>query len=547
MYTILIVDDEKYILMGLEHGIAWEKLGIGRVFTADSAARAKEIMEKQHIDIILCDIEMPGESGLKLAEYAKGRDERIRCIFLTAYSDFSYAQEAVRLGCMDYILKPYADEAVIGALEKAIGEIEAENRISENLAAYRKYHDIYMKEIRNIVNGLWREFVTGTGGTDEFLSRLYLSDIQIGDDTQFLMVLLSVDFWYGQVDEKTKRVLRFGIENIAQELFMESGSVNIFTDSYMNQVAVLYGEQALDREKVKALCKQLITCVNSTIECDISCYLGTVCDINGLQQSYTGLYASVKNNLTLTNSIIENDEEQQKVNIAAYDFTAWSALIRQKKQEEVKKKLEQLFEELSAARLDYRYLHMYISGFSYIMYQLVNEQMIPKEGIPKMEELLVDGEKINNLLRLRQWTELVLDTYFSYYNDTKIISVAVEETKKYIEENYRSKLTRDDMAKNACLNADYLSRIFHREMGMSISDYITKLRIDAAKDMLINTKCTITQIAELCGYYNFSYFTKIFKKAVGVSPAEFRKGGLAAGSKAEGGPGGFLIPNDPKQ
>ena len=53
-------------------------------------------MSRQHIDIMLCDIEMPGESGLRLVEYAKSRDERIRCIFLTAYSDFSYAQEAVR-------------------------------------------------------------------------------------------------------------------------------------------------------------------------------------------------------------------------------------------------------------------------------------------------------------------------------------------------------------------------------------------------------------------------------------------------------------------
>ena len=69
---------------------------------------------------------------------------------------------------------------------------------------------------------------------------------------------------------------------------------------------------------------------------------------------------------------------------------------------------------------------------------------------------------------------------------------------------------------------------------MSISDYITKRRIDAAKDMLANTKCTITQIAELCGYYNFSYFTKIFKKATGISPVEFRKNSLAATDKAGG-------------
>ena len=157
------------------------------------------------------------------------------------------------------------------------------------------------------------------------------------------------------------------------------------------------------------------------------------------------------------------------------------------------------------------------------MYQLLSENNITDEGMEKITKALKHGNEIKNLIHLKQWTNNIINTYFEYCDNTQFISLAVERTLKYISENFTEKLSREDMAKNVCLNADYLSRIFRKEAGMSISDYIIKLRMDMAKDLLLNTNLSVTQVSEECGYFNFSYFAKIFKKSFGLSPIEYRK------------------------
>ena len=516
MFNILIVDDEKYIVMGLERNIDWASIGVGEVYTAVSVANAKEILTERQIDVILSDIEMPGENGLELVEFARNYDKNIKCIFLTAHSKFTYAKEAMQLGCADYILKPYDNNAVLQAVKKALDEIKKEDNIRRSMESYEKYKDIY-------ISGLWQRFVTGSSSYDaeSFIERMNASDISIGYDTVFLPILFSVDMWHGEVDAKTEQVLLYGIKNIIEELFEPLADVFVFTDGDANQTAILCGSDKIDEEVVWETCNKIITYANEIIECDISCYINTSVGIAELQQAYVILSENAKNNLSVTNTVIKSISEDNRVNISAYEFNSWEILLKQKKRKELYEKIETLFAGISGENPDYGYLHMYISGFSYVVYRLINEYM-PGEA-EEIEELLLNTGNIKNLSKLKEWTYKITEAYFNSYDDTKAVSAAVEETKKYIEKHFSEKLMRDDMAKNVYLNADYLSRIFHKEMGMSISDYIIKVRMEYAKESLANTKYSITHISEMCGYYNFSYFTKIFKKFFGVSPAEYRK------------------------
>lgn len=516
MFSILIVDDEKYIVMGLENNIDWGSIGVSEVYTAVSVASAKKILTEQRIDVILSDIEMPGGNGLELVEFAKDYDKRIKCIFLTAHSKFTYAKEAMQLGCTDYILKPYDNNSVLQTVKKALDEINKENKIRKSMESYEKYRDIY-------ISGLWQGFVTGNSSydADSFIERMNASDISIDYDTVFLPILFSVDLWYGEVNAKTEQILLYGIKNIIEELLEQIADVFVFTDENYNQTAILCSKDKIDEENVWKICDKIITYANETIECDVSCYINSAVGITELQQSYLILSENAKNNLSVTNTVIKNVSPNNRVNISAYEFNSWEILLKQKKRKELYEKIEKLFADISEENPDYGYLHMYISGFSYIVYSLINEYM--SDEAKEIEEILLNAGNIKNLSKLKEWTYKITEAYFNSYNDKKEVSAAVEETKKYIEEHFSEKLMRDDMAKNVCLNADYLSRIFHREMGMSISDYIIKVRMEYAKENLKNTKYSITCISEMCGYYNFSYFTKIFKKVYGVSPAEYRK------------------------
>lgn len=131
--NILIVDDQIYVVAGIEKEVRWEKLDIQEVFTAYSAQEAKAVFGQHRIDIMLCDIEMPGENGLNLFAWVNEQGFDTACIFLTAHADFGYAQTALRLGSFDYILQPARYEEI----EESI------LRVKEQICEKRKDRNLY--------------------------------------------------------------------------------------------------------------------------------------------------------------------------------------------------------------------------------------------------------------------------------------------------------------------------------------------------------------------------------------------------------------------
>lgn len=129
--TVLLVDDQISILSGLISGIDWNALGVDAVRTAGNAAQAKKILGQEQVDVLLCDIEMPGENGLSLLRWARSKGMDLVCVFLTSHADFLYAKEAIQLGCFDYILQPARYEDIQGAVKKALNRVQADRKDKE--------------------------------------------------------------------------------------------------------------------------------------------------------------------------------------------------------------------------------------------------------------------------------------------------------------------------------------------------------------------------------------------------------------------------------
>ena len=110
---LLIVDDQPGVTEGLCHGVNWAQLGFSQVQAVNSVRDARAAMLNTVPDVMLCDIEMPEETGLELFKWVKKQGFATRCIFLTAHAKFSYAQEAMHLGAFDYIIQPapYSESA----------------------------------------------------------------------------------------------------------------------------------------------------------------------------------------------------------------------------------------------------------------------------------------------------------------------------------------------------------------------------------------------------------------------------------------------------
>lgn len=123
-YEILLVDDEALALAGMETGVRWEALGVTKLYKADSMKNAVRILERHSVDMMISDIEMPGGSGLELIRWTREHYPEVISIFYTCHADFSYCQDAIRLGAADYVLKPIPYGELEEIVRKGLRSVE---------------------------------------------------------------------------------------------------------------------------------------------------------------------------------------------------------------------------------------------------------------------------------------------------------------------------------------------------------------------------------------------------------------------------------------
>lgn len=145
---LLIVDDEYFARQGIMDGVNWEVLQFEEVLQAGSYGEAVECFQrqatgKQRIDILLCDIEMPDESGLELIEWVNEHSPETECIILSCHDEFDFARQAVRLKCLDYILKPVRYDFLTEVLARTMKTVEENHRQS----TLENYGKIYVENI----------------------------------------------------------------------------------------------------------------------------------------------------------------------------------------------------------------------------------------------------------------------------------------------------------------------------------------------------------------------------------------------------------------
>ena len=139
MRTVLVVDDEVVAVRAIKRRVDWASLGIGRVLEANSMKQAMSVFESEAVDVLLCDIEMPEGTGLELFEWVKGYFPYVECIYVTCHPDFEYIRKAMRLGSLDYILKPIDYEELEEVMKKAIARSDA------NAIAKKHVHEKALK------------------------------------------------------------------------------------------------------------------------------------------------------------------------------------------------------------------------------------------------------------------------------------------------------------------------------------------------------------------------------------------------------------------
>lgn len=184
MYNVLIVDDEQYALDGMMGSVHWEQLGFNSPFTALGVASAKQVLTENIIDIMLCDIEMPGESGLNLLKWIQENQLATVCILVTCHEEFDYAREAIQLRAFDYLVKPVYARKLEEVLQKAKNELKKTGKSTSSMIRQegslnsRLIRKICLYIEEHVTEDLTRQSVAGHFSLNpDHLNRIFKAEI----------------------------------------------------------------------------------------------------------------------------------------------------------------------------------------------------------------------------------------------------------------------------------------------------------------------------------------------------------------------------------
>ncbi|WP_164775410.1 response regulator transcription factor [Paenibacillus glycanilyticus] len=526
-YQLLLVDDEIHAIEGVKSDLALDKLGISKLFTAYSMKQAKQVFSEEAVDILLCDIEMPQGSGLELLSWVREEYPNTATIFLTSHADFKYAKEAMQLGSVDYLLKPVLVDDLEAAIRKAQGVIDRNSEMSRN----SEFHQLWLSHHSLIIERFWLDLIHQSipSHPDAIRRQVELQHLPIGENSMFLPVLITVQRWKKELKRRDEKIMEYALKNSAEEMIIGNhGNGICFPLERGELLIILAGNQAAewDEERLMQACREYIDCCNRYFYCEISCYLGQpaktfeIADMVGKQR------LSDRNNVAFHNQVFPYGFFKTSAAPPGLipSLSSLSFLLKNGKKEDVIQEACKLIDELVCKQeMNADNLHRFHQDFLQGLYSFLHARGVQAHQLfGDQESQRLSDSADRSVTDMLAWVHYAVNKAMHQAEAVKESDSVVETVRRYIAINMDQDLSRETIAEQVFLNPDYLSRMFKKETGHSVSDYILLERIRAAKEMLSQTSVPISTIAASVGYTNFSHFAKIFKKYAGIGPSEYR-------------------------
>jgi len=531
MFKMLLVDDEIFAVKGIVSGVNWERLGITEVHEAYHAEGAKQSLQQHTIDLMLCDIEMPEEDGLQLVEWIRAHKPEVTVIFLTCHAEFSFAQKAVQLGSYDYLLKPVIFSELEVVLAKALEGIREKRESSDATEHLKTYRSLWENKKTALIERFWQDILSQRLLPNESTFDRAMADYQLPVDQgrQMLLVLVSVEKWSQPFNERDEEIMTFALRNAAEEMIVGSRTGHVVEDHRGNMVIFLYtnaADAALLAEEAGRACSAYIASCNQYFYATLSCYLGEAVELQQIMASYHSLLDWEHRNVTQLNSVLVYGGAQDGpagADRASVPLLHWADWFEKGDTDKLTELIDETLHELSRHQVSVEALedlyHSYQQAVYYVLHRKgIDAQLLHREGaLPGV------AHATRSLGELGEWMRGMMRTVAGLLSAKRPTNSIVDKMKAYIEQNLTIDFSREDIAAHVFLNPAYISRLFRKETGYSLSDYVLQERMKQAAVRLLETDQPISQIAINLGYGNFSYFARMFKRVYGVTPQEYRR------------------------
>lgn len=524
MYKVIIVDDEPLILEGLRHIITYQEFGMEIIGEAAYGDEALTLIGEKKPDILITDIKMPFMDGIELIKTIREKGLNIKCIVLSGYDDFQYVKEAIKLGIENYLLKPISRDELISTLKNAICKIESD--LDRN---------IEFREVAGIIkNNILYRWVTNDIKGSELITRSALLDISL-ECKKFVVICFRIVINANGpknhfIDNIT--LLRYAAQNIIDETVDKSVRIVTFPDMEGDIVGILT-DTTMVQEKFfrNEILPKCISNLKSYLNID------TFISVGGDENEYVNVYRSYYQAKDLQNYrlIKPNDKivlynevskaEIDKLFEVQIDYSLFSNYIISNNKDAALSIID-----------DFKHFLENANGITPVNVQnIVIEILFNTINIIKSIKgdtivLKVFNDLYVKVLQIKTIDELIELLYFVVNYSVDCLQLEddkndtlIKKMLAYIQSNYSKDLNLKTIASELSNNPAYLGQVFKQKTGESFTNYLNKVRVEKAKELLSKTNLKINEISEKIGYYNITYFCTIFKKITGSSPSTFKE------------------------
>lgn len=523
--NLLIVDDQISVINGIQNGIRFRELGIDQVFTATSAAGARKIISNNEIALMLCDIEMPGENGLELNRWVSENYPQIVRILLTSHADFTYARESLRLGCFDYIVQPAPYDEIEASLQRAVSEIQSAQR-KETLYHYGMLYESHQPEMSDrIVMNL---FSGNPENVKNSLSTLLQMGYSLQPKSLIQIIILDIYSYRNPTDSLLFDIsIRHSILDSLQKGGIKAPVEALITINRFRQFVILLccNDETLLNYTFDYY-KAFYDTVTSLLAPDIACYVGEYSVFPKIREEIANIHAVINNNVSKRPGLYMTEEvhfSQDYLDITE-NINRWERLLNGHQFAQLKGNILSYLDFIVAVnKANFKNLcdlHQQLTQlfFSYAYNNNIDIIQLFTEDYQYNDYM--DGFK--DVDALRQSVSFITEALEQKAEHEQTQS-DVQKAKSYILNHLSQNFSVKDVADYVHLSPEYFTKLFKKETGRNIKDYIVQMKVDVAKDLLGNPNIPISLVALELGYTNFSHFTQMFKKYENVTPSEYRK------------------------
>ncbi|ACT00647.1 response regulator [Paenibacillus sp. JDR-2] len=523
---ILFADDEPVIIRGLRRLLPWNEMGFEIVGEAYDGNELKRMLDVCRPDVVISDINMPGLTGIDIIREINETGRQIKVVFISAYQEFSYAQDAVKYGAIDYLLKPVDKERLHEVMRKVtrlIGEQSERNREKEMVVRFE----------RQKRNNTIEEMLAGL--TDEDSSAMpELKKFGVIHGSRFISVCYcELDKWDWQEEkrwkEQEKRLIDFSIANILVESLDHSDIGIYFRKGRFHGIFIQHDEPV---EAIE-LANELHSKINEYLKVSVTIGLGEPVDYPDLaiQSAQSAEFALQARYFEGSNRVIKARQATQTDAEAKAELETLQQRMLASMTSGDAEELNRLFRDyIQAVRLFVQYnrnlaITSVYGCIVYLMKEMNELGISVNKADPDNHGLL---EQLSSFPTFEMMTRFVertvcdLRVQATERHSSKDVLQLVQ-VRAYIDEHYGENITLDSMASLVYMNPYYFSSFFKKHMGENFKQYLTEVRMKHALRLLLQSELMVYEIAERVGYQNARQFSDMFKKKYGKLPQEYKQ------------------------